>query len=34
MEHDISYWVLKVFVWGAIWAIAFEAMAANKRLGG
>jgi hypothetical protein len=34
MEHDIGYYVLKVFVWGAIWAIAFEAMAANKRLGG
>ena len=34
MEHDIGYYVLKVFVGGAIWAIAFEAMAANKRLGG
>ena len=34
MEHDIGYYVLKVFVWGAIWAIAFEAMAADKRLGG
>ena len=34
MEHDIGYYVLKVFVWGAIWAIAFEAMAENKRLGG
>ena len=34
MEHDIGYYVLKVFVWGAIWAIAFEAMAANNRLGG
>jgi hypothetical protein len=34
MEHDISYWVLKVFVWGAIWAIVFEAIGANNRLRG
>jgi hypothetical protein len=34
MEHEISYYVLKIFAWGAIWAIAFEAMAANKRQGG
>ena len=34
MEHEISYYVLKIFVWGTIWAIVFEALAANKRLGG
>tara|TARA_B110000444_G_C18644643_1_gene503128 strand:+ start:131 stop:235 length:105 start_codon:yes stop_codon:yes gene_type:complete len=34
MEHEASYWILKVFIWGAIWMIAFEAMAANKRQGG
>jgi hypothetical protein len=33
MEHETSYWVMKVVIWGVIWLIAFEAMAANKRQG-
>ena len=34
IEHEISYYILKVFVWGAIVMLAYEAMAASKRLGG
>ena len=31
MDHEISHYILKVFVWGAIIMITYEAMAASKR---